>query len=91
MLNADRGHLEIPGMPERVADAIRRGRICNLDVMYGIDYFDYKDMPIDEVRKTLGIVPKSSDLDSPGVWHPDGITSYQREHGDSKYQPSLSN
>lgn len=89
VLNADRGHLEIPGMPERVADAIRRGRICNLDVMYGVDYFDYKDMPIDEVRKSLGIVPKSKELDSPGIWHPDGITSYQREHGNSMYQPPL--
>ena len=37
VLNADKGHLDLPGMPERVADAIRRGRICNRDVMYGID------------------------------------------------------
>ena len=89
VLNADQGHLELPGMPERVADAIRRGRICNLDVMYGIDYFDYKDMPIDDVRQKLGIVAKASDIDSPGVWHPDGITSYQREHGNALYQPPV--
>jgi hypothetical protein len=91
VLNADRGHLDLPGMPERLADAIRRGRICNLDVMYGIDYFDYKDMPIDEVRQKLRIVPKAEDVSSPGVWDPNGITSYQRDHGDPKYQPPLAN
>jgi len=88
-LNADKGHLDLPGMPERLADAIRRGRICNLDVMYGIDYFDYKDMPINEVRIKLGIVPKSEDINSPGVWDQNGITNYQREHGNPKYQPPL--
>lgn len=87
VLNADKGHLDLPGMPERVADAIRRGRICNRDVMYGIDYFEYKDMQIDDVRKELGIVNKDQDIDSPGVWHPDGITSYQREIGNKRYQP----
>ena len=87
VLNADKGHLDLPGMPERVADAIRRGRICNRDVMYGIDYFEYKDMPIEEVRNQLNIVKKDGELDSPGVWHPNGITAYQREHGNKKYQP----
>jgi hypothetical protein len=76
-------------MPERLADAIRRGRICNRDVMYGIDYFDYKDLPIDEVRELMNIPVKDRKLDSPGVWHPEGITSYQREHGNPKFQPAL--
>ena len=89
VLNADKGHLDLPGMPERVADAIRRGRMCNRDVMYGIDYFNYKDMPIDEVRRRLNIVEKDEELDSPGVWHPNGITTYQREHGNKKYQPPI--
>jgi hypothetical protein len=89
VLIADRGHLEIPGMPERVADAIRRGRLCNRDVMYGIDYFEYKDLPIAHVRDLLGFAPKASDISSPGIWHPDGITSYQRENGDPRYQPPL--
>ena len=87
VLNADRGHLDLPGMPERVADAIRRGRICNRDVMYGIDYFDYKDLEIELVRKKLNIVSKGNDINSPGVWHPEGITTFQREHGDVNYQP----
>ena len=87
VLNADKGHLDLPGMPERVADAIRRGRICNKDVMYGIDYFKYKDMAIETVREELGIVEKDSNLYSPGVWHPEGITDYQRSIGNIKYQP----
>ena len=90
VLNADRGHLDLPGMPERVADAIRRGRICNRDVMYGIDYFDYKDLQIELVRKKLDIVSKDKDINSPGVWHPEGITTFQREHGNVNYQPVLS-
>ena len=87
VLNADKGHLDLPGMPERLADAIRRGRICNKDVMYGVDYFKFKDNNIEEVRSILNIIPKDKSLSSPGVWHPDGITTYQREHGNSKYQP----
>lgn len=90
VLNADKGHLDLPGMPERIADAIRRGRICNKDVMYGIDYFDYKDVQIETVRKILNIVSKDNDINSPGVWHPEGITTFQRELGDVNYQPSLS-
>ena len=87
VLNADKGHLDLPGMPERVADAIRRGRTCNQDVMYGIDYFQYSNYPINEVRRLLNIIPKDPEIESPGVWHPDGITLYQREHGDYRYQP----
>ena len=82
----DKGHLDLPGMPERVADAIRRGRICS-KVMYGVDYFKYKDMAIEKVREELGIVEKDINLNSPGVWHPDGITDYQRSIGNIKYQP----
>ena len=89
VLNADKGHLDLPGMPERVADAIRRGRICNRDVMYGIDYFKYKDWKIEDVRLEIGIVAKDPDIDSPGVWDPKGITDFQRSIGIEKYQPAL--
>lgn len=89
VLNADKGHLDLPGMPERVADAIRRGRICNQDVMYGIDYFKYKDKKIEDVRLEMDIVPKDTEIDSPGVWDPKGITDFQRSIGITKYQPAL--
>ena len=45
--------------------------------MYGIDYFDYKDVQIETVRKILNIVSKDNDINSPGVWHPEGITTFQ--------------
>ena len=89
VLNADKGHLDLPGMPERLADAIRRGRLCNQDVMYGVDYFQYKDLPIEVVRKELNIVEKDVNLNSPGVWHYLGITDYQRSIGDVRYQPPI--
>jgi hypothetical protein len=31
----------------------------NLDVMGGIDWFDYANEPLDEVRRKLGVLPKS--------------------------------
>lgn len=90
VLQADPGHLDMPGMPERLADALRRGRICNRDVMYGVDYFDYVNLPLDEARRQLGIAPKddeAAEMGSVGVHDPGGITAYQREHGDVRFQP----
>jgi len=92
VLNADKGHLDLPGMPVRLADAIIRGRKCNRDVMYGIDYFSMKDLPLGQVKELLGILPKSADAiqaGSVGIMDPQGITSYQREHGDRNYQPPV--
>jgi len=58
---ADPGHLSTPGGPTRFADALRRGLAMNLDVMGGVDWFEYADTPIDDVRTKLGVVPKSAD------------------------------
>lgn len=90
VLVADKGHLSEPGVPQRLADALRRGRICNQDLVYGLDYFDYVDRPLGEVREALGIVPKAPEAVEAGsaaVNDPAGITPYQREHGDARYQP----
>ena len=92
VLSADPRHLERPGGPERLADALRRGRICNRDVMTGVDYFEYVDLPIDEARARLNIVPKDEEAvaaGSIGPWHPAGITEYQREAGDRRFQPPV--
>ncbi|MEM7675641.1 MAG: hypothetical protein AAF449_06520, partial [Myxococcota bacterium] len=43
VLSSDPRHLSRPGGPERLADALRRGRICHRDVMTGVDYFEYVD------------------------------------------------
>ena len=92
VLNADPAHLERPGGPERLADALRRGRLCNRDVMTGVDYFEYVDLPLDEARTALGIVPKDEEAvaaGSVGPWDPNGITDYQRQVGDPRYQPAF--
>lgn len=92
VLQADPGHLELPGMPERLADALRRGRLCNRDVMYGVDYFDYVGLPLQEARRLLGIVdkaPEAIESGSVGVGDAGGITEYQRTHGDPRFQPPV--
>ena len=91
VLQSDPRHLERPGGPERLADALRRGRLCGRDVMTGIDYFKYVDLPIDKARAVLGIVPKSDEAKaagSVGPWDSGGITAYQREVGDPRFQPA---
>ena len=55
------GHLSEPGGTTRFADALRRGLALNLDVMGGVDWFEYADTPLDAVRATLGVLPKSED------------------------------
>ena len=90
VLQKDAFHLEQEGVPTRLADALRRGRLCDRDVMTGVDYFEYLDLPLAEAREKLGIVPKSDDAiaaGSCGVNDPDGISDYQREHGDPRFQP----
>lgn len=44
-----------PGVIARMADALRRGRACNVDVMGGIDHFALAPLPLDEVRAQLGV------------------------------------
>ena len=56
---ASPGHLQLPGGTERMGDAIRRGLLLGTDVMGGVDWFEYVDDPLDDVRSKLGIVPKS--------------------------------
>ena len=42
------GHLDLSCMPERLADVMRRARVFNRDVMFGNDYFQLNDKPIDD-------------------------------------------
>jgi hypothetical protein len=60
------GHLQLPGGTERMSDAIRRGALLGTDVMGGIDWFDYADDPIDDVRAELRLVSKSADAIAAG-------------------------
>jgi hypothetical protein len=61
------GHLSEPGGTTRFADALRRGLALNLDVMGGIDWFDYADTPLADVRAALGVLPQSADALAAGM------------------------
>ena len=60
---ATKGALSRPGAPEVFADAWRRGASCTHDIV-AFDHLAVADWPLDDVRKTLGVPPRS-------VW-PDG-------------------
>jgi hypothetical protein len=56
-------NLRAPGMHQRTADAIRRGKVVceryGVD-LFEVDYYALADRPVGEVREMLGIPPKSS-------------------------------
>jgi hypothetical protein len=56
--NATSGTLGKPGAPERIADAFRRGRATGRDVLGGLDHFEWADVPLDEARRKLKLLPK---------------------------------
>jgi hypothetical protein len=89
VLQADRGHLEVPGMCARLADALRRGRQVRRDLVGQTDFFALAHLPVDTVRAKLNIVPKGSaavDAGSPGINDEAGYSSWQVEHGDPALQ-----
>ncbi len=76
--------IRAPGMHERVADAIRRGKVvCD---RYGIDLFDVdyyalSDRPVQEVRRLLHVPPKSAraiESGSAGLFDLEGMSQNQR-------------
>ena len=82
LFEPDAGHLRIEGMPERLADAMRRGAECTGSIDFlGLDWFELADRPIEDVRAEFGIGPKRAGLRSPGPFEPGGMTSYQLEAG----------
>jgi len=58
--------MEVPDAECRVADAIRRGRVCTLDPFTpDLDFFDHVDEDIDELRERWNIVPAAVGVDCP--------------------------
>lgn len=49
--------LSVPQGPERIADAIRRGKACHQDPLM-TDYFAIASYPLDELRRSWGIPEK---------------------------------
>jgi hypothetical protein len=77
--------IRAPGMHQRIADAIRRGKVvCDA---YGVDLFDvdyseFADRAVGEVRELLQMPAKSAgaiDSGSAGVFDPAGMSEKQRQ------------
>jgi hypothetical protein len=85
IFQADPGHLDRDGMPERLADALRRGALCTGSVDFlATDFFSLADRPVDEVRRQFGVVAKSDEAiaaGSPGPWSAGGISEFQLRAG----------
>ena len=90
LFEADAGHLSADdGMAARLADALRRGALAQPDgdtpkAFLAVDWFDYADLPVEEVRERFAIPPKSdraTAAGSVGPWEPGGISPFQLAAG----------
>jgi hypothetical protein len=78
-------NVQAPGMHQRIADAIRRGKVvCE---RYGTDLFDvdyhaFASRPVGELREILSVPPKSSSaigVGSAACFDPEGMSETQRQ------------
>lgn len=80
-------HLDNPGMNDRLADAIWRGKLVAESFgrdLFFVDYHELADRQIDDVREMLCVPAKSEAAlagGSVGPFHPDGLSEFQREAG----------
>lgn len=85
IFEADPGHLDAEGMPERLADAFRRGKTIDGGVDFlAIDYWSLADRPIEEVREHFGVPAKSElalDAGSISPWDRNGMSVFQQRAG----------
>lgn len=86
LFESDPGHLDAKGMATRLADAMRRGALARPDgetpkSFLTIDWFEYVDVPVEEIRRRFQLPPKSQkaiDAGSVGPRHPEGISEFQK-------------
>jgi hypothetical protein len=91
----DRGHLSHEGMASRLGDAMRRGALSaatnnGIDFL-SVDWFQFADLPVEEARTRLGIVPKSPHAIAAGSvdpWERGGISEYQYNAGRRRAEES---
>lgn len=50
----------------RFADAIRRGLVVHTDLLGGVDWFEFTDTPIDDVRARFAVPSKSPEAITAG-------------------------
>jgi hypothetical protein len=78
-------NIQAPGMHQRIADAIRRGKLvcgCLGKDLFEVDYHALADQPVEEVRSRLGVPPKSTDAlegGSAGAFDIEGMSEIQRQ------------
>jgi len=77
-------NIRAPGMHQRLADAIRRGKVVSerygVD-LFEVDYYEVADRPVDEVREILSVPSKSSaaiEGGSVGLFDLEGMSENQR-------------
>jgi hypothetical protein len=92
LFESDVGHLSADGrVVRRMTDAMRRGALCrdnltgssSVDFM-AVDWFELAGLPIEEARRSFGLVPKSPGATadgSVGPWEPGGISPFQERSG----------
>jgi hypothetical protein len=77
-------NVQAPGMHQRLADAIKRGKaVCErYDTdLFEVDYYGLARRPVAEVREMLSVPPKSRGAlegGSAGTFDPDGMSEIQR-------------
>ncbi|MCP4436489.1 MAG: hypothetical protein GY812_13470 [Actinomycetia bacterium] len=87
--------LDSTEMHVRLADALRRGAaLCDTlgSDLLEIDYHDFVERPLDEVRAELGFPPKSDDAiaaGSPGVFDPAGMSRIQQQYAESMRETNV--
>jgi hypothetical protein len=79
-------HVRAPGMHQRLADAIRRGKIvCERHGrdLFETDFHALADRPVEEAREMLAVVPKSAgafEAGSAGAFDLEGMSENQRRY-----------
>jgi hypothetical protein len=87
LFEPDAGHLQLQGMPERLADGMRRGALCTGSIDFlAVDWFAIADHRLADVRDEFGVVPKAVGLSSPGPFGAGGMTTYQVAAGQADAQ-----
>ena len=88
LFESDTGHLSRQGMATRVADAMRRGALCEGSVDFmATDWFELAAEPLDAVRRHFGIPAKADsalDAGSVGPWEVGGISPFQVRSGQAR-------
>ena len=77
-------NMQAPGMYQRLADALRRGKLmCDHSAidLFEVDYYDLADKHVEELRERFSVPSKSSiaiEAGSAGLFDLDGMSETQR-------------